>query len=124
MNSKRAILLIEDTRELREIFTEYFQRKGFRVFIAVDGEDGLLKLKSLIPDIIVLDIIMPKLDGFEVCKEIKKNQKLKNVPIILYTAKSNPINKIKGASLGVDAYITKPCTMSDIYKQVMAVLNK
>jgi signal transduction histidine kinase len=102
-----VILVIEDNAEIRFFIRQHLARH-FTVFEAVDGEDGLEKAGSLYPQLIICDVMMPKKDGYEVCKVLKNNPKTNHIPIILLTAKSGVSDKLQGLALGVDDYLSKP----------------
>ena len=99
------ILIVEDEKNMQEIIAEYMQRGGHTCFTADDGMDALLALKSNPVDLMILDIMMPHVDGFSVCRMARE---MSSIPIIMLTAKSNEDDKLKGYELGADDYMTKP----------------
>ena len=99
------ILVVEDEKNMQEIIAEYMQRGGHTCFTADDGVDALMILKNNPMDLMILDVMMPHLDGFSVCKMARE---MSNLPIIILTAKSEEEDKLKGYKLGADDYITKP----------------
>lgn len=103
MNNR--ILIIEDEKYLVEIITDYFETEGFKVLSAYDGIDALKIFEREEVDLILLDIMLPNLNGFEICKTIRKNS---NIPIIMITARSEEDDKLQGFELGADEYVTKP----------------
>ncbi len=103
----KNILIIEDDPFLREIYTTKLTQKGFRPEIAVDGKSGMAKIKKGKPDLILLDIILPKTDGFEILKEVKATPNLKKIPIILLTNLGQKNEIEKGLALGAEEYIIK-----------------
>lgn len=102
---KRKVLLIEDEVRIREVISDYFEQDDWEVYEADNGQDALHWFDSLHPDLIILDIMMPQMDGFEVCKQIRS---CSGVPIILLTARSGDNDKVMGFELGADDYVTKP----------------
>ena len=101
------ILIVEDEKNMQSIIAEYMQRGGHTCFTADDGVDALMILKNNPMDLMILDVMMPHLDGFSVCKMARE---MSNLPIIMLTAKSEEEDKLKGYELGADDYITKPQT--------------
>lgn len=119
--SAEKILIIEDEPELAEILRDYLQAEGFHTYLAVDGEDGLEKFHSFSPHLVILDIMMPKLDGMEVCRLIRSKS---SVPILILSAKGGDIDKILGLGLGADDYITKPFSPGEVVARVKAQLRR
>lgn len=123
MSKKHSILIIEDTDDLREVFVDYFKVCGYRVYEAGDGEEGFRKAGMYNPDIIILDIMMPKMDGIETCKLLKLDDDLKDIPVIFLTAKSQTSDKIKAFSIGANDFITKPCNLMELHARVKVHLK-
>ena len=119
---KTKILLVEDEVFLGQIVKESFETRGFAVKHFVDGEQGLEGFKSMKPDICVLDVMLPLMDGFSLAKEIKKINP--NQPIIFLTAKSMTEDVIEGFSIGADDYVRKPFSMEELIMRVKAVLGR
>ena len=115
------ILIVEDEKNMQEIIVEYMQRGGHTCFTADDGMDALLTLKNNPVDLMVLDIMMPHLDGFSVCKIARE---MSNLPIIMLTAKSNEDDKLKGYDLGADDYMTKPFSPKVLLAKANALLRR
>lgn len=101
----KKVLIVEDEFRIREVVSDYFIQDGWEVHEAENGSDALSWFDSLYPDLVILDIMMPRIDGFEVCRQIRSRS---GVPIILLTAKSGDHDKILGFELGADDYVTKP----------------
>ena len=117
--SNQTILLIDDDATLRDLLAEHLQTAGYKVLSAPDGSIGLKTFAEARPDLIVLDVMMPGMSGWDVCEQIR----LKSVtPIILLTAKSEEIDKLRGFRLGVDDYVTKPFSFAEMIARVGAVL--
>lgn len=111
------ILIIEDEIEIADLEKDYLELSGFDVAIANDGREGLTKALTEEYDLIILDLMLPGMDGFEVCKTIREK---KNVPIIMVSAKKDDIDKIRGLGLGADDYMTKPFSPSELVARVKA----
>lgn len=115
------ILIIEDEQEIAELEKDYLEINGFEVVIESKGDVGLLRAKKEKFDLIVLDLMLPNMDGFEICKELRKEQ---NIPIIMVSAKKDDIDKIRGLGLGADDYMTKPFSPSELVARVKAHLTR
>ncbi len=115
------ILIIEDEKEIAELEKDYLEINGFEVVIESKGDLGLLRAKKEKFDLIVLDLMLPNMDGFEICKEIRKEQ---NIPILMVSAKKDDIDKIRGLGLGADDYMTKPFSPSELVARVKAHLSR
>ncbi len=119
MNKK--ILVVEDEKAIADILDFNLRKEGYTVVCAYDGEDGLTHALADKPDLILLDVMLPKLDGFEVCKEVRKTS---NVPIIMLTAREEEVDKILGLVLGADDYITKPFSMRELMARIKANVRR
>ncbi len=115
------ILLIEDEDRMREIITDYFKEKGSEVISACNGLEGLSILEEEEFDLILLDVMMPGIDGFTVCKEIRKKSEL---PIIFITARSDEEDQLYGYALGGDDYVTKPFSLGVLYAKVISLIKR
>jgi len=121
----KKILIIEDDSFLSEMYLAKFNQSDFQAEVAIDGKEGLSKVKSFKPDLILLDIVLPKMDGFEVLKELKKDSELKKIPVILLTNLGQKNEVEKGLSLGADEYIIKAhFTPSAVVNRVKEIINK
>ncbi|MDT3697838.1 MAG: response regulator transcription factor [Thermincola sp.] len=120
MNGKR-ILIADDEPKIIKFLDGFLQREGFQVFTASNGQEVLAVVDRINPDLIILDVMMPKLDGFEVCRRIREES---NVPIIFLTAKNEELDKIMGLTLGSDDYLTKPFNSAELLLRVKAVLRR
>lgn len=119
--SNNKILIVDDDTNICELLRLYLEKDGFDTIIANDGESAIVKFNLEEPDIILLDIMLPKLDGWQVCRTIRKNSQ---VPIIMITAKGETFDKILGLDLGADDYVTKPFDTKEIVARVKAVLRR
>jgi len=121
----KKILIIEDDPFLSEMYLAQFVKSGFKAEIAIDGKVGLAKVKDFKPDLVLLDIVLPKMDGFEILKAIKSDKSLKGIPVVLLTNLGQKNEVEKGVSLGADEYIIKAhFTPTAVVARVKEVLNK
>ena len=120
MDNKK-VLIVDDDTNICELLRLYLEKDGFDTVIANDGEAAIVKFNVEEPDIILLDIMLPKLDGWQVCRTIRKNS---TVPIIMLTAKGETFDKILGLDLGADDYVTKPFDSKEVVARVKAVLRR
>lgn len=118
---EKTILVADDNIEIVSILNTYLIREGFKPINAYDGEEAIKNFKEYDPQLILLDIMMPKIDGFQVCKEIRKHS---NTPIIMITAKSDDMDKIMGLDIGADDYIVKPFSPREVIARINAVLRR
>ncbi|WP_438495234.1 response regulator transcription factor [Paenibacillus sp. IHBB 3054] len=118
---KKKVLLVEDESRIRELVSDYFIKNDWEVQEADNGKDALSWFDSLQPDLLILDIMIPKMDGFEVCREIRKKAA---IPIILLTAKSGDEDKIHGFELGADDYVTKPFSPKVLIARANALMKR
>jgi two-component system, OmpR family, alkaline phosphatase synthesis response regulator PhoP len=116
-------ILIADDEENIVISLEYLmKREGFEVLIARDGEQALEMIRAELPDLVLLDVMMPKKSGFEVCQEVKTDPQLRAVKILMLTAKGRETEIAKGLALGADSYVTKPFSTKDLVERVRGML--
>ena len=118
------ILVVDDEEHIVMILKDSLEFSGFQVITALDGQEALVAVEKENPDLVVLDIGMPKLDGWEVCRRLKSNEKTKNVPVIILTAYAQTSDQKKGAQLGADRFITKPCDLTYLVEEINALLSK
>ena len=118
----KKILIADDEHKIIMTLEYAFRRAGYEVFIARDGSEVLELLKTEIPDVILLDIMMPKVDGFTTLKEIKSQDNLKDIKVIFLSAKNNPADIEKGLRMGADDYITKPYSIKKLTERVEELL--
>jgi len=116
-----TILVVDDERNIVQLTRLYLAKEGFEVEVAYDGRQALEKAQSRHPDLIVLDVMMPEMDGFEVCRELRKTS---NVPIIILTARTDDVDKVVGLELGADDYVTKPFNPRELVARIKAVLRR
>ncbi len=116
-----TILVVDDEKNIVQLARLYLGNEGFRVEAAYDGAQALEKAKTLRPDLIVLDVMMPELDGLSVCRELRKTS---NVPIIILTARGDDVDRVVGLEIGADDYVTKPFNPRELVARVKAVLRR
>ena len=116
-----SVLIVEDDQNIAELLQLYLEKEGYAVTIAGDGGVGLVKFRAIKPDIVLLDVMMPVMDGWTVCKTIRSESQ---TPIIMLTAKSETDDKITGLKSGADDYITKPFEMREVLARIEAVLRR
>ena len=116
-----SVLVVEDDRNIAELLQMYLEKEGYAVTVATDGGQGLSKFRSIKPDLVLLDVMMPVMDGWAVCKAIRAEGK---TPVIMLTAKSETDDKVAGLRSGADDYITKPFEMREVLARIEAVLRR
>ncbi|MDD5253272.1 MAG: response regulator transcription factor [Candidatus Omnitrophica bacterium] len=121
---KEKILIVEDEKDIIKMLEYNLKKEGFKVIAARDGEDALDLALREYPDLILLDLMLPGIDGLEVCKTLKKESKTSSIPIIMLTAKSQESDKVVGLELGADDYITKPFSPRELIARIKAVLRR
>ena len=115
------ILIADDNKQITSVLTEYAKKEGYTVEVATDGVEAMEKYRSFEPDLILLDVMMPRMDGFEVCRDIRRES---NVPIIMVTARGEDFEKIMGLDIGADDYIVKPFSCGEVMARVRAILRR
>ena len=116
-----SVLVVEDDRNIAELLQMYLEKEGYVVTLAFDGSQGLSKFRAIHPDIVLLDVMMPVMDGWAVCRAIRAEG---NTPVIMLTAKSETDDKVTGLKAGADDYITKPFEMKEVLARMEAVLRR
>ena len=117
----KKVLVVEDDSNIAELLRLYLEKDGFDVFLAADGGEGIRRAQELQPDLILLDIMLPVVDGWVVCSEVRKTSK---VPIIMLTAKGETFDKISGLEMGADDYVTKPFEVKELMARIHAVMRR
>ncbi|MBI4981721.1 MAG: response regulator [Candidatus Omnitrophica bacterium] len=121
---KEKILIVDDEKDIVKMLDYNLKKEGYRTAFAYDGEDALVLVKREHPDLILLDLMLPEIDGLEVCKQLKKEEKTAGIPVIMLTAKSQETDKVIGLELGADDYITKPFSIRELIARVKVVLRR
>jgi len=116
-----TILIVDDEPNIIELARLYLEREGYRIVTASDGREALSKLDSISPALVVLDLMLPDIDGFEVCRQIRKKS---DTPVLMLTARKEDIDKIVGLELGADDYVTKPFNPRELVARVKAILRR
>lgn len=123
MDKKYHILVCDDERDIVDVLSYNLSKEGFYVTVAFNGKEALDKINPKI-DVVLLDVMMPFLDGLEVCRQIKSNPEISHIPIIFLTARSSEIDEIKGLEIGADDYVTKPISIKKLLARIKAVIRR
>ncbi|KAB2842214.1 response regulator transcription factor [bacterium] len=118
------VLIVEDEADIQQLLSFHFQQGGYRVEVCGNGAEGLKKARERKPDLIVLDLMLPGMDGFEVCRALKGAAETRAIPVIMLTAKGEEIDKVVGFELGADDYLTKPFSPRELLLRAKAVLRR
>jgi DNA-binding response OmpR family regulator len=122
--NEETILLVDDEPNIIDLARMYLQQEGFRVESAGDGEAALEKIAESVPALVVLDLMLPKLDGWDVCRRIRSDEATKDLPLIMLTARDDDVDKIVGLELGADDYLTKPFNPRELVARIKAILRR
>ena len=120
----QKIYIVEDEPDIRETLEYNFSNEGFEVFTAPDGEEALSNIKKVLPDVLILDLMLPGLSGLDVCKSIRADDDIRDMSIIMLTAKGEEIDRVIGFELGADDYVTKPFSVRELILRVKVLLKK
>lgn len=123
MEKTSKILIVDDAEDTVELLKKRFHSEGYDTAEAYNGEEGLQKVAEYDPDLIVLDVMMPKIDGYEVCQRLKSDDKTKYIPILMLTAKGEVVHKVKGLDIGADDYMSKPFDYKELSARVRSLLS-
>ena len=121
---KLRVLIVEDEDTLIELLEYNFKKEGYTVETASDGESALDKILFKSPDLIILDWMLPKLSGIELCRQIRNTKQIKNIPVIMLTARGEERDRLKGLEMGADDYVTKPFSINELLARAKAVLKR
>lgn len=122
--SKQTILVVDDEQDLLDLIEYNLKKEGFDVIKAENGQDGIKKAREHNPNLVLLDIMMPKMDGMEVCDQMRVDADLKHIPIIFLTARGDEKTEVEGLDKGADDYITKPISTTKLISRIKAVLRR
>lgn len=122
--SQEKILVVDDEIHIQELIKFNLENSGYKVICAGNGIDALNFARMELPDLILLDLMLPGIDGYEVCKEIRKDNSISSMPIIMLTAKGDEFDKVLGLELGADDYLTKPFSVRELLARVKAILRR
>ena len=115
------VLIVDDDKNICDLLRLYLEKEGYGVILSHDGDEAVAKFNALKPDLILLDIMLPGMDGWQICREIRKKS---NVPIIMITAKGETIDKVIGLELGADDYIVKPFDAKEVIARINAITRR
>ncbi|MFK8114024.1 MAG: response regulator [Rubripirellula sp.] len=122
--AKTTVLIIEDDRSLADVISYNLQREGYDVLTASDGQDGLTQAQLKLPHVVLLDLMLPVIDGMEVCRRLRADPATRNVRILMLTAKAEETDELIGFSLGADDYVTKPFSVKVLLERVKALVRR
>jgi two-component system alkaline phosphatase synthesis response regulator PhoP len=120
----KTVLIVEDEREIRDLVARYLSREGFDPVVAPDGESGFAKARSRLPDLILLDVLLPGMDGLELLRCIRADREISGTPVVMLTAKGEETDRIVGLEMGADDYISKPFSPREVVARVKAILRR
>jgi twitching motility two-component system response regulator PilG len=123
MSKGKTILVVDDSATVRKLISGKLQKCGHQVFCSSDGVEAMERLKSLVPDLVLLDISMPRMDGYQVCRQIRGQAATANVPVVMISGKDGFFDKVRGRMAGTTGYITKPFGPETLMKAVEYYLN-
>jgi len=118
------VLVVEDEDALASLLQYNLDKEGYRVAVAIDGEDALMQIDEQLPDLVVLDWMLPKVSGVEVCRRLRARPETRSLPIIMLTARGEETDRIRGLDTGADDYVVKPFSMSELAARIRAVLRR
>jgi two-component system phosphate regulon response regulator PhoB len=119
-----TILLVEDDEDIRQLLTFTFEAAGFDAITRADGQEGLDAATAEMPDVVILDIMLPSMSGLDICKELKRNADTESIPVIMLTARGEEVDRVVGLELGADDYVVKPFSPRELVLRVRAVLKR
>src|SRR3989442_6689672 len=120
----QQVLVVEDEPDIRRLIVLHLERDGFRCRTASTGPEALREARAVVPDLVVLDLMLPELDGLEVCRQLRRDASTAAVPIIMLTAKSDEVDRVVGLEIGADDYVSKPFSPKELVARVRAVLRR
>ncbi len=121
-SDKKTILVVDDEPDIVKVLKFRLTDAGYNVLSAIDGDEGLNKARELVPDLIILDLMLPKIDGYKVCRMLKFDKKYSKIPVIIFTAKMQESDKKIGLEVGADAYIAKPFQHEEVLSKIKELL--
>ncbi len=121
---KQKILIVEDERDLAEVLTYNLTKEGYEVLTASDGKEGLQRAQLNQPDLVVLDLMLPVMDGLEVCRQIRSDSRTQGIRVLMLTARSEDVDEIVGFNMGADDYVTKPFKVKPLVHRIKALLRR
>lgn len=121
---RETILIVEDEQSLVDVLTYNLTREGYEVDVALDGRDGLQRARTLLPDLVVLDLMLPLIDGLEVCRRLRADTTTQHIRILILTARADEIDEIVGFRMGADDYVVKPFKLKPLIQRIKALLRR
>src|SRR5262245_37817625 len=118
------VLIVEDERGLTKPLANVFEKEGYEVVVAHDGTEGLRKAQTILPDVVLLDLMLPGMSGLDVCRELRAGERTRDLPIIMITARAEETDQVVGFSMGADDYVTKPFSNKVLLQRVKALLRR
>lgn len=118
------VIIIEDERDLAELLAFNLEKEGWQALVATDGKSGLDRVSAELPDLVILDLMLPEMSGIEVCKQLRKQEKTTAIPIIMVTAKGEEIDRVVGFEVGADDYLVKPFSTRELLLRIKAILRR
>ncbi len=122
--ARTRVLIIEDERDLTDVLSYNLQREGFETLVAHDGHEGLRKAQTLLPDLILLDLMLPGMSGEAICRELRAGERTREIPIVILSAKSEETDQVVGYSLGADDYVCKPFSVKVLLQKIKALQRR
>jgi len=119
----KKVLIVDDEKDIVETLQFMIEANGYKCYCAYDGEEGLQKAKEIIPDLMILDVMMPKINGYKICRLLKYDKKYKDIKILMITARSQDSDKLIGEETGADEYITKPFDINEVMEKIQKYLE-
>jgi two-component system alkaline phosphatase synthesis response regulator PhoP len=120
----KRVLIIEDDKDIVELVRYNLEKEGFQVMATSDGSTGLAQLRKALPDLLILDLMLPKVSGLEVCKEVRRDATLSRLPILMLTARGDEADRVVGLELGADDYVSKPFSPRELVARIKALLRR
>ena len=124
MSSPPLVLIVDDERDLVRLLEFNLQQAGFETAVAYAGEDALQKVRQRIPDLIVLDLMLPDIPGNEVCRQLKASPRTRHVPVLMLTARTDEVDRVVGFEVGADDFVTKPFSLRELVLRIRAILRR
>ncbi len=121
---RETILIVEDEQSLVDVLTYNLTREGYEVEVALDGRDGLQRARTLLPDLVVLDLMLPLIDGLEVCRRLRADTTTQHIRVLILTARADEIDEIVGFRMGADDYVVKPFKLKPLIQRIKALLRR
>ncbi len=121
---KKRILVLDDDKDILNLICELLRTEGYSVLTATSGKEGLKKIEDSVPDMLILDLNLPDMDGFEVCRVLRKEKRTKEIPIIMLTVKSAEASRVAGLEIGADDYVIKPFSQKELLARIKALFRR